>query len=197
MKRGEAAGHIGFAAASGVLVWSAFRARSREVSPREELVFRTFNNASDAMSGKVWTVMQYGSFGAVPVVAAVIAVRRGVRDGGVVGIAGTSAWLCGKVLKVVVGRGRPADHLRSVQVRGKPQSGLGYPSGHASVSLTLAITSTVTFPSRTAAIVASWIASGGRVYVGAHLPLDVAGGLALGAIVGGVANRLRDRIELL
>jgi len=140
--------------------------------------------------------MQYGSFGAVPVVAAVIGTRRGVRDGSAVGIAGTTAWLCGKGLKAVVGRGRPADHLRSVQVRGKPQTGLGYPSGHASVSLTLAVTSTVTLPSRVVAVVASWIASGGRVYVGAHLPLDVAGGLALGAIVGGVANRVRDRIQL-
>lgn len=191
MKRRAAAGPIGLAMAMIVLAWSAWRASDQGVSRREERVFRRFNNASDAMRGKVWTLMQYGSFGAVPVVAAVIGIFRGTRNGAVVGTAGTTAWLLGKVLKAIVGRGRPSDHLSSVRVRGKPQTGLGYPSGHASVSLTLALTSTATLPSRIVAVVASWVASGGRIYVGAHLPLDVVGGLSLGVIVGGVANRLR------
>lgn len=175
-----------------VLIWSAHRARTHEVSAREERLFRRFNGASDKIHGKVWTLMQYGSFSAVAPIAVLVGMRRGRRTGAVVGAAGTAAWLLGKVLKRIVGRGRPADHLRLVNVRGQPQSGRGYPSGHAAVSLSLALASTSTSWARIVAVAFSSVAAGGRVYVGAHLPLDIAGGLAIGVIVGVFADRLRS-----
>jgi undecaprenyl-diphosphatase len=39
-----------------------------------------------------------------------------------------------------------------------------------------------------AAIVLASVVMFGRMYVGAHLPLDLVGGAALGAIAGGTAN---------
>lgn len=177
----------GFVGAVAVLLWSARRARSDQVSSEEERVFRAFNNASDGLRLSVWTVMQSGSFGAVPAIALLVAVRRGRAHGLVVATAGTVAWVTTKGLKSVVKRGRPADLLPDVIIRGKPQSGLGYPSGHAAVALTLALASAPGPASRTLAVAVAGIAAGGRLYTGAHLPQDVAGGLALGAIIGGLA----------
>ena len=189
-KAQQLTGPMVVAVAFASLIWSARRAKAGEVSPQEERVFRSFNNSSDAVKGRVWTVMQYGSFGSVPLFAALVAVYKGRRRGLVVGVAGTVVWLLCKVVKRIVGRGRPLDLLTEVNVRARAQTGLGYPSGHAAVSLTLALSSTSALPFRAIAIVAAAIASGGRLYVGAHLPLDVLGGLALGAIVGAVSNRL-------
>ncbi|MDH3303390.1 MAG: phosphatase PAP2 family protein [Acidimicrobiia bacterium] len=182
---GSAARYVG---ALAVLAWSARRARSGDVSPQEEWLFRALNTAPDDFGLGVWTVMQSGSFGAVPVVAALTAAQRGRRQGGVVAVAGTTAWLTGKVCKSLVERGRPSDLLPGVVVRGKPQSGLGYPSGHAAVALTLALTAARAGSPRVFAVGVAGVAAAGRVYTGAHLPLDVIGGLGLGAIVGGLAG---------
>lgn len=190
MSRRTKCSSLGFLTAFAILLWSARRARTNQVSPKEERVFRVFNNSTDDIRLSVWTVMQSGSFGAIPVAALVVGAWRGRTRGLAVGAAGTVAWLAAKALKSVIKRGRPADLLPEVDIRGKPQSGLGYPSGHAAVALTLALASAPGRVWRTVAVVIAAVAAGGRLYTGAHLPQDVAGGLALGAIVGGTAIRL-------
>lgn len=187
---GSAARYIG---ALGVLAWSARRARTGDVSSREEQLFRTLNTAPDDLGLGVWTVMQSGSFAAVPVVAALTAAQRGRTQGATVAVAGTTAWLTAKACKSLVERRRPADLLPDVVVRGKPQSGLGYPSGHAAVALTLALTVTRARTPRVVAVGVAGVAAAGRIYTGAHLPLDVIGGLSLGAIVGGIAGATTHR----
>ncbi len=182
------AGRVGGACA--VLLCSGIRARSSRVSHTEERVFRAFNDASDDRRFRIWVLMQAGSFGAIPAAAAVVGARRGWRRGALVGSSGTAVWLITKLVKHLVRRGRPADYLENVRVRGRPQSGLGYPSGHAAVALTLALTSTTRPATRSAAIVVAGIAAGGRLYTGAHLPLDVAGGISLGVIVGSIGQRV-------
>lgn len=172
-------------------IWSARRALQGEVSRQEEHLFRVFNDASDSARGEIWMVMQLGSFGAIPVVAALAGLRSGRRTGAVLGAAGLTAWLLGKLAKSVVRRGRPSDHLADVKIRGTPQAGLGYPSGHAAVALTLALAATSRWPTRILAVSAAGVAAGGRIYSGAHLPLDVSGGLALGVIVGSIASSVR------
>jgi hypothetical protein len=81
----------------------------------------------------------------------------------------------------------PASGTRT---RGRDASGLGYPSGHAGMAVALG---TAVFlrlsPSGRAAVVAAVPIVGlSRVYVGAHLRLDIADGAALGlAAVAAVA----------
>ncbi len=191
-RRTTVGGASALAAALVVLAWSCRRAKAPGVSPEEERVFRAFNDAPDDVSRSVWTVMQSGSFAAVPVVAVLVGLRRGRTDGALVGAAGTTAWLAGKAIKSVVGRGRPADLLPDVTIRGTPQTGLGYPSGHAAVALTLALASARRPAWRVLGVAGAGVAAGGRLYTGAHLPLDVAGGLAVGVIVGGLAARVRS-----
>jgi undecaprenyl-diphosphatase len=88
------------------------------------------------------------------------------------------------------GRPRPADILDGVRIRSGVQTGGGLPSGHAAVSAALA---TAAFPhlltgKRVSVVVLASITAVGRVYVGAHLPLAVALGSALGTAVGAFAS---------
>ena len=70
-------------------------------------------------------------------------------------------------------------------------------SGHAAVSVTLAL---VSLPNGRPGGLAGLLTAAGitgvaRIYVGAHLPLDVAGGWALGALVGGAARTAMSRLD--
>ena len=174
------------AAAVAVAVESARRARGGEVGETEERMFRALNDAPDAMHPPAWAVMQAGSLGAVFATAPHL--RRRGRQQSATGVAavGTAVWGGVKLVKPVVRRGRPGDHLPMVAVRGSTQSGLGYPSGHAAVAMTLAEVATVACSpaARTTGRMIAVATGGARIYVGAHLPLDVAGGLALGVLAG-------------
>ena len=77
-----------------------------------------------------------------------------------------------------------------VRTRGAAALGRGYVSGHAAV-VTLLVTLTWPYLSRNGRIVAVALAVAvclARVYVGAHLPLDIVGGAALGLAVGGAVR---------
>ena len=179
-------------AAFGML---ARRAATGTVSAREERSFRMVNGLPNGILGPVWLVMQGGSLAAVG--AATLAVRSRSRTTATgLAVAGTTAWALAKVTKPLVGRGRPADHLGYVTVRGAQQSGLGFPSGHAAVATALAVVGSRGLPNhRTLASVIVAAVGGARQYVGAHLPLDVAGGIALGATVGAVTNLTLDGLQ--
>lgn len=181
---------FGCVGAATVLAWSARTARVWDVSDREARVFRRFNAAPDRLEAPLWAVMQAGSLGAVFVVAGAKQAVHRQRDAITVFGVGTAVWLGVKLVKPLIGRGRPADHLDGVTVRGQPQSGLGYPSGHAAVSTALALTATSPGPVRLVGLSIAAVAGSSRMYVGAHLPLDVAGGYAAGALVGSVGGRL-------
>lgn len=177
--------------AAVALIGSASAARRRSVSAREERLFRMCNDASDAWWRPMWAVMQAGSLGAVPIGAAVAGRHRGRRRGTVVLITGSGTWLIVKLIKPLVRRGRPTDHVAGTNGRGRPQNGLGYPSGHAAVATALAITTTRRPRTSAIALAIAALVGGSRMYVGAHLPLDVVGGLAIGVMTG-VAGRSID-----
>lgn len=183
------------AIAATVLVESARRASSHRVSSTEAGVFRAFNQLPAGVHIPVWAVMQSGSLIAVFVVGAELA-RRGRRHTAATAlITGTAVWSGVKAIKPLIGRGRPAVHLKGVSVRGQAQTGLGYPSGHAAVAMTLALIATrgASPSQRALSIAIAWVTGGARMYVGAHLPLDVAGGLAIGLFCGRAGNAVLDR----
>ena len=71
-------------------------------------------------------------------------------------------------------------------------TGLGFPSGHAAVAAALMTIAApyVTGPARIAGWAVVGLVAAARVYVGAHLPLDAAGGIFLGRAVGGIVGLL-------
>ena len=171
------------------LIETARRARTGRVGPAEERLFRLIDDGPDGAHPAVWPIMQSGSLAAVFVSSARHR-RRGDRQAALVSlITGTAVWAGAKVAKRAVGRGRPTEHLVGVTVRGRPQSGLGYPSGHAAVSVALALIDTRDLgrAGRVASLAVAGAAGAGRIYVGAHLPLDVAGGASIGVLGGRLA----------
>lgn len=185
-------------AALCALAGSAVAAR-RGLPEWEQQIYRTINDAPDELAPFVWVPMQAGSLSAPFALAGLSYWRTRRPDPALAyAAAGFTTWLVAKGVKKVVGRGRPHDHDRSTNLRLATQidGSLGYVSGHAAVASTLA-----TIISRDRSMVGSIAlhglavgVGGARIYAGAHLPLDVVGGIALGVLVGEAANSLRSSV---
>jgi len=162
------------------------------VGTRETDLFRLVNDLGlpSWSDPAVWLVMQLGVIGAVPVVAAVALGLRRLRLALDAVLAAGSIYLIAKLVKEFVHRGRPQTLLDNVHILGEPARGLGYVSGHSAVAVALA---TVASPylGRRGRRVAWTLAAAvcvARMYVGAHLPLDVLGGAAMGWAAGGLVH---------
>jgi undecaprenyl-diphosphatase len=143
----------------------------------------------------VWTVMQLGNLLAVPTAVVVAAALRRWRLAGALLLAGGGTYLAAKVVKGIVPRGRPDGLLADVVIRGAEAHGRGFVSGHAATLAALAAVAWAWLGhrSRIAVAILVVVVCLTRVYVGAHLPLDVVGGAGLGLAVGGAARLLLGR----
>ncbi|MEX2274499.1 MAG: phosphatase PAP2 family protein [Actinomycetota bacterium] len=106
--------------------------------------------------------------------------------------AGVGTWLLAKVIKDTFPRDRPGAIFEESILRGIGAGGRGYPSGHAAVAAAISFVLWAYLPRRWrwVPVVLTIIVCLARVYVGAHLPLDVIGGAALGVATGAVATFL-------
>jgi glycosyltransferase 2 family protein len=158
----------------------------------EANLFRLVNDLPGFLFPLLWAVMQAGNLLAVPVLAALAAATRRFRLALDLAVAGTSAWMLAKLVKLVVARGRPPSLLDHVIVHGPEPTGQGYVSGHAAVAVAMATVASPYMGRRARRLV--WVAAllvcVARMYVGAHLPLDVVGGAALGWAVGALVQVL-------
>jgi glycosyltransferase 2 family protein len=183
---------IRLVAGSVVLLLTALAIHKDHLGSRETAVFRLINDLT--LPGwtwpGVWLVMQLGVIGAVPLVAAVALATRHLRLALDAVLAAGSIYLIAKVIKQFVQRGRPDSLLDKVNILGEPAGGLGYVSGHSAVAVALATVSSPYLGRR--ARRAAWALAAAvclsRMYVGAHLPLDVLGGAALGWAAGALVH---------
>lgn len=177
-----------FVMGAGLVGASLAAARRPEIAAREEGIFRAANGVTDGVRIPVRTLMQAGTFGTVPAVAAVAWIAGNRRLARSLALGGTAAWLLAKAVKPVGGRARPAGVLRDVTLREHIAGDLGWPSGHTAVATTLAAILAPELPeAATLPLVALVGAVGfGRMYVGAHLPHDVVGGAGLGLMLSAV-----------
>ena len=180
---------------AALLVLTGLAVDPVHVSGPEASVFRAVNATTVLPFAVVWTVMQLGNVLVIPVAALVAAAfRRWWLAAGLL-LAGAATYWLAKQVKRVVTRGRPHGLVPDVVIRGAEAHGLGFVSGHAAV---LGALVTVAWPwfgrtGRVVACVLLALVALARVYVGAHLPLDVVGGAALGVAVGGAVRLLVGR----
>lgn len=171
----------------GLLAITASLAREQAVTRSEARVFRLLNNLPDALFTPAWPVMQLGNLIAAPASAGVALAAGDRRLARRLLIGGSASWALSKVVKQAIRRPRPAALLPDARRRGADAAGLGYLSGHAAVAVALGTTAFpyLRGPARAATLVAVPVVGLCRMYVGAHLPLDVVGGAALGLAVDG------------
>jgi undecaprenyl-diphosphatase len=172
-------------AGAAALLITAVAAHRDRVSRCEAAAFRAVNGLPASLYPPAWAVMQFGTLGAAPAAAGVAWLTGDHELAGRLLAGGTVTWALSKVFKQIVHRPRPAALIPGTRVRGREAAGLGYLSGHAGVAITLGAAA---FPrlgkvGRAVTLSAASLVGLTRIYVGAHLPLDVAGGVALGFVV--------------
>ena len=178
-----------------ILVLSIADASKPRISDAESRVFHAVNDLPNWLFWVLWPPMQLGNLVVGAVVGAGVALAYG-----------STATFIGVVLAVVlkfvterIVRAKMADYLSVRQRPGTsqvgtitrgyvPKTGPSFPSGHA---ILVAAVGSVVAPSLDGAwtlvpIVLTLLVMFGRVYVGAHNPLDVTAGAGAGMLVGGV-----------
>jgi undecaprenyl-diphosphatase len=182
-----------FAVGAGLFGATLAAVRRPEIATGEERIFRAANGVTDRVRIPVRAVMQAGTFGTVPAVAALAwaAHRRPLARS--LALGGTAAWLLAKAAKPVGGRARPAGVLEDVTIREHIAGDLGWPSGHTAVATTLAAILVPELPDAATPVLAGIVGAVGfgRMYVGAHLPNDIVGGAGLGLMLSAVFERGR------
>ncbi len=178
------------AAAAATFACGARAARRGGVSAAELRCYRLVNGLPRKAFVPIWAVMQLGSLGGALATGAAAAASGRLRLGRRMAAAASLTWLGVKAVKPLIHRARPALVVDSSRILGRQQAGLGYPSGHAAVATAVAAVAVPTLPRawRTPTWLLALAVGPARMYVGAHLPLDVGGGVAFGVAVGVLAR---------
>lgn len=168
--------------AVAVLIVSALPVRPDAVGRAERGAFDAVNALADWLYPVIWPIMQLGAIAAVPILAVLAFAMKRRSMALDLTIAGFAAWGAAKVIKASFDRPRPGGLLEQVVVRGHEATGFGFASGHTAVAFALAAVAAPYLPRPWRRL--GWglavVVGLARIYVGAHLPLDVLGGAALG-----------------
>lgn len=185
------AGVLVAAAGLGVVIVCGVLVANQLLAGPDVALFHRINHWPGWLYPPMWVVQLSGVIGALPLLAAAAALLRRFRLAAALAAAALLKVSLEAVAKTFVQRGRPAETVPDVILRGNSAAhGLSFPSGHAMVIF--AITA-LAYPYLKGWLkVLPWALAAAvclsRMYLGAHFPLDVVAGAGLGMFIGGVLN---------
>jgi undecaprenyl-diphosphatase len=178
-------------AGSAVLVACGLIARNGEVGPLEARVFHAVNGLPDALTPLMRGAQYLGVLVVGPVVGLGALVLRRYRLTLAAFLVTGAKLASERMVWEFIVRSRPGTSIADAIVRGgTPTGGQSFVSGHVVLVTGLAWVITPYLRGRWRIVPGAIAAlvSFARLYLGAHAPLDVLGGAALGAAIGGAAN---------
>ena len=164
------------------------------VGPAERAVFHAINGLPGWLYRPMLAAQYLGVLG-MPLIVAVgaLAFRRWRLAAALVLVVPCKLAL-ERVAKLLVHRQRPGTTVPDAILRGVPHNGLSFTSGHAIITFAIAGLLVLVLPRRwgVVAVVLATCNGLARVYLGAHNPLDVVGGAAIGLAIAAVLDMILD-----
>jgi undecaprenyl-diphosphatase len=181
-------------ASLAVFAVCAVIAAGGQVGPLERAAFHAVNGLPDGLY-RPMLVFQYLGVLAMPLVVAVgaLALRRWRLAAALVLVVPCKL-ATERLVKLLVQRERPGTTVGDAVLRGVHPAGLSFVSGHAIITFAIAGLLVLVLPRRwgVVAFVLAFLNAVARVYLGAHNPLDVLGGAAVGLAIAAALDLVLD-----
>jgi membrane-associated phospholipid phosphatase len=185
---------IVLAASLAVFAICAVIVADGRVGPAERAVFHAINGLPGWLYRPMLAAQYLGVLGMPLVVAAFALVWRRWRLAAALVLVVPLKLGLEQVAKLLVHRQRPGTTVPDAILRGVPHGGLSFTSGHAIITFAIAGLLVLVLPRRWGILAFVLAACNGlaRVYLGAHNPLDVVGGAAIGLVIAAVLDMILD-----
>ena len=175
-----------------LLVACGVVAHDGKIHAPERRVFHAINDLPAWLYRPMWVFQQFGNLTVALLLGLVIAViLRNWRLAAAVLAAAVLKLGFERAIKRVVERRRPGALMTNIHLRGDvPAHGLSFVSGHAVITAAVAGLVSPVLPRQWRLVPWLLVILNGvaRIYVGAHNPLDILGGIGAGLIIAAILN---------